>query len=330
MNLSSLQLGQAFKLIMRTLPISLLRLGAYLVFWLITLVYLGIVGGLALLVGRAVPWLGVILFLVGLVGLGPIYRLIQRYVLYIIKAAHIAVLAELLARGDLPAGTGQLAWGKARVQERFGEASAMFVVDELVSAVVRGVTRAIYSVASWLPGETFRTIAGIANRIIHYAVSYVDEAILARAFWLDQGPVWATARDGVVLYGMVWKALLMNAVVLMALSYIPFILVLLILSGPVAALLSAISPQFALWSIVATLILGWLVKVAVGDTFAMAAIIATYYRETKELQPDPVVTAKLEGASDKFRTLQERATQELGKLGGSGRETAPLPTEPGV
>jgi len=243
MKRSSLQLGQAFSLIMRTLPIAALRLGAYVAFWVVTLIYLGIVGGIAFLVGQAVPWLGVILFLVALVGLAPLYNLAKRYVLYVIKAAHIAVLAELLASGSLPPGTSQLAWGKQRVRARFGEVSVMFVVDELVAAVVRGITRAIYSIASWLPGNTLRTLAGMANRVIYYAVSYVDEAILARAFWLDQGPVWATARDGVVLYGMIWKALLLNAVVLMVLSYIPFILVLIILSAPVGALLNTIAPR---------------------------------------------------------------------------------------
>ena len=318
--MKSLQLGLAFRLLLRTMPVLLVRLAANLVFWLVALVYLGITGGLSWLVGQAVPAVGVILFIVALVAMGPLYKLAQRYVLYMIKAAHIAVVSELLVRDSLPAGVSQLAWGKQRVQERFGEASIMFVVDELVSAVVNRFTRTVYRIASWLPGNTLRTLADIVNRIARYALSYVDEAILARAFWLDTKLVWACARDGVVLYGMVWKPLLLNAIALMALSYIPFILVLIIFYAPVGALVQFISPQVAGWGIIVTLVLALLVKLALGDAFAMTAMIAAYQRATLELEPDPGVTAQIEGVSDKFRDLQQRASEELGKLGKSGEE----------
>jgi hypothetical protein len=38
------------------------------------------------------------------------------------------------------------------VQERFGEVSAMFVVDEIVAGAVRAFTNTVYRIASWLPG----------------------------------------------------------------------------------------------------------------------------------------------------------------------------------
>lgn len=315
MSFQSLQLGQAFRLVVRTMPILLVRLGVSLVFWIVSLVYLGIAGGIAWLVGRAVPWLGVILFLVALVGVGPLYRLAQRYVFYIIKAAHIAVISELLVSGELPVGVSQLQWGKERVQERFGEASVMFVIDELVNGVVRAFTNTVYSIASWLPGETFRPLANIVNRVVRYALTYVDEAILARAFWLRSESVWASARDGVVLYGMVWKPLLLNAIALMVLSYLPFIVALILFAAPVGLLGALISSQVGGWSIIATLVLAFLIKAAVGDAFAMTAMIAAYQRETMELEPDPAISAKLEGVSAKFGELKERAGEELAKLG---------------
>lgn len=306
--MKSLQLGAAFSLVMRTLPMLLVRLGVNLLFWLVALIYLGITGGISYLVGQAVSWLGVILLIASLGAMGWLYRLAQRYVLYLIKAAHIAVIAELLTKDDLPTGVSQLQWGKDRVQERFGEASVMFAVDELVRAVVRRFTNTVYRVASWLPGEAFRSIANIINRVIRFAVGYIDEAILARAFWTSSDSIWAAARDGVVLYGQVWKPLLMNAVALMVLSYIPFLVVLIVFAAPVGALTSLISSRIAGWGIIATLALAFLVKVAIGDAFAMTAMIASYHRETAGLEPDPKVTAQLEGVSEKFRDLQERAT----------------------
>jgi hypothetical protein len=327
-SLSSLQLGRAFRLIMQTLPIAAVRLGANIAFWVVTLVYLGITGGLAYLVWQAIPAVGVILFLVALGGLGPLYKLAQKYVLYVIKAAQIAVMAEILVNDRLPAGASQLAWGKERVQERFGEVSAMFLVDELVSGVVSAFTGVVYRVASFLPGDTFRSLANILNRVIRFAVGYIDEAILARTFWLQSGSVWANARDGVVLYGMVWKPLLANAVALMFLSYVPFIVVAILFSAPIGALTSLISPNVAGWSIIATLVLAYLVKVAIGDAFAMAAMISAYQRETQELEPDPAVTSKLEQISDRFRTLQQRALGEQAgaALGGEAGTTPALDT----
>jgi hypothetical protein len=312
-------------LVIRTAPIALLRLGAYMLFWVAALIYLGATGGIAWLVGQAIPAVGVILFIVALGALAPIYKLAQRYVLYIIKAAQIAVISELLASGDLPTGMNQFEYGKERVQERFGEASAMFLVDELVGAVVKAFTNSVQRLASWLPGDTFRSLARVVGRIIHFALNYVDEAILARTFWLDRGSVWANARDGIVLYGMVWKPLLLNAVALMLLSYVPFVLALILFAAPVGALFSFVAPSVAGWSIIATLILAWLIKVALGDTFAMTAMIATYQQEIQGLEPDPAVSARIEQVSEKFGELKQRAEEEVDSMVGGTREESPAP-----
>jgi hypothetical protein len=287
-----------------------------LAFWVVLLLYLALIGGVAWLVGQAIPLVGVIIFLVALIGMIPIYRLAYRYVFYLIKAAHIAVISELLVQGRLPSGSGQLSWGTQQVKDRFGETTVLFVADELVTAVVRSFTNTVYRVASWLPGDSIRKLANVVNRILRYALTYIDEAILARIFWLDQGSIWANAQDGVVLYAMLWKPLLMNAMALMVLSYIPFIAAFIIFAAPVGFLVALISPQAAGWSIIALLLLSWLIKVALGDSLAMTAMIAAYQRETAALEPDPAISAQLEQVSDKFGELKQRAQAEMGRLGG--------------
>ncbi len=317
--MKSLQLGKAFQLTMRTAPILLIRLGANLLFWLAALIYLAIAAGIAYLIGQAVEILGVIIFVVALVAVAPIYYLVQRYVLYILKAAQIAVVAEVLTHGDLPEGTNQLQWGKDRVQERFGEASAMFVVDEIVSAVVRTITNTIEWLTRWLPGDALQTLIELIKRVIEFSLSYIDEAILARTFWRG-GTVINNAKEGVVLYAQVWKPLLLNAVALMVISYLPFLIAFLIFAAPVGLLTSVFSETLAGWSIIITLILAFLIKVAVGDSFAMIAMIAAYQRETAELQPDAEMVAKLEGVSDKFRNLEDEIRERVGKLGEEQKE----------
>ena len=314
MNLDSLQLTRALQLLLRTTPILLIRLGAVIAFWVGAIIYLAVVGGVAYLIGQAIQIVGIILFIVALVAVIPIYSLVYRYVFFMLKAAHIAVISEILVNGDLPAGTNQLSWGKARVQERFGEVNVMFVVDELVSGIVRAFTNTVYAVTAWIPVESVHTLVRIVNRIIQFAMSYIDEAVLSRSFTQKEQNVWANARDGVTLYAMVWKPLLMNAIALMIISYLPFVVVFILFSAPVGLVLGAISQPLAGWAIIFTLILSYLVKVAVGDSFAMVAIIAAYHKEIAGLEPNPEMTAKLDSVSDKFRELTKRAQEEIGRL----------------
>jgi hypothetical protein len=312
MNLESLQLGTAFKLLVKTAPILLIRFGVMVAFWVVALIYFLIVGGVAALIGRANDVLGVIAFLVGLGATFPLYNLAYRYVFYLIKVAHIAVIVEFLAKGGLPEGTNQLEWGKKKVMENFGETSAMFVIDELVTGVVNAFTWTVYAITSWLPGDTLRTLVQVVQAVIRIALGYIDEAIIARRFYGNSTNVWENARDGLVLYAMAWKPILMNAVVLAILSYVPFVLAAMIFSLPIGALINIFNSQAAGIGLVAVLAFAWMVKVAVGDAFVMAAIIATYHHETSKLQPDPSMVDKLNQASDKFKEITQRAGEALG------------------
>ncbi|MEM9955208.1 MAG: hypothetical protein AAF846_26610 [Chloroflexota bacterium] len=317
MNLQSLNLARTASLLMKTYPILLMRLGVTLLFWLVALIYFAVVGTVAFLIGNAIPILGLIVFVLALGGLGGLYHLAHRYVFYLLKAAHIVVISDLIAHGKLQTKVGQLAYGKAQVQERFGELSAMFVVDELVSGVVLSFTRTVYRINRWIPGnsETLEMLVRVINRIIYYSTNYIDEAILARSFYEQtDGDIWENARDAVILYGMTWKPILMNAIALMVLSYVPFIVALVIFALPIGLLVATISPQLAGWSIIVLLILAWLMKVAVGDTFAMTAIILTYHEETKGLEPNPEISNRLQGISDKFQELTERANEEISSI----------------
>jgi hypothetical protein len=324
--MSSLQLGRAVTIMMRTLPILGIRVLVSFISFVIFVVYMLITFGIAALLGNLNQTLGVIVFIIALVAVIPIYNLANRYIFYILKAAHLAIVAELLQNDKLPDGVNQLDWGRQQVQTRFGDVNVMFIVDELVNGVINAFTNTVGWLTAWLPGDTLRTLVGMVKMIIRLSLSYVDEAVLARAFWLRSESVWSTAVDGVVLYAQIWKPILTNAVVLMLLSYIPFVAALIIFAAPVAFILNIFSSDLAAWGIIAALFLAYLIKVSIGDTFAMVAIIATYQKETANLTPNPEMKAKLETLSDKFRELQRHATQELNKLSGSGEKPKTSPS----
>jgi ABC-type multidrug transport system fused ATPase/permease subunit len=325
-----IQFGTALRILMQTLPMLGIRLAASLLFWLALIVYVLIAWGIAAIVGNLSETIGVILFLIALIAIIPLYNLAYEYVFYVLKAAHLAIIAELLVNGTIPDGMGQLEWGRKQVEQRFGQVSIMFVMDGLVNGVIRAFTNTLNWITAWIPGDSVRTLVGMVNTVIRFATMYIDEAVLARAFWLRSESVWNTAIDGIVLYAMAWKPLLMNAVALMVLSYIPFIVVFILFTAPVGFLLNIFSSDLAAWAIIVTLVLAYLVKVAVGDSFAMIAIIATYQKETANLTPDPAMKAKLEGLSSQFRDLQQRAGEELARLGGRAVPTTPAQQPPSL
>lgn len=333
MNLRQLQLRNALALTLKTTPILLVRLGAYLAFWVVALLYLGILFGIGALLANIAEWLGFLVGLIAVVSVVPIYRLAYKYVFYVIKAAHIAVIAELLEHGQLPPGSSQLQWGREQVQQRFGQVSLMFVVDELVEGIVKAFTRTVFSIVRILPGSQSR-IFELLERLVRNATGYIDEAVMARSFWRRDENIWESAQEGVVLYAMIWRPLLMNAVALMVLSYVPFLAALILFAAPVGFLLNLISSALAAWSIVLVLILAYFVKAALGDAFAMTAMIATYQRETRGLTPDPQMEARLSQVTDQFAELKNRALQMAQKRGvpgmqpGSASDPDPSPAPP--
>ena len=312
MDFSSLKLNVAFNLMMKTTPILLIRLGIMLVFWLVAFIYLAIFGGIAVLLGNAVGgWLGFIVIILALIPVLPIYNLAYRYVFYMVKAAHVAVMAEMLTNENLqlPAGRGQLEWGRKRVEQRFKQMNAMFVIDEVVRGVVKAFTRTVFNIANWIPGDTIEQLVKILNRVVTNAGNFIDEAVLARSFWHEEENVWENARDGIVLYAMSWRPIIMTSVALMVISYLPGVIVFVLLFAPIGFIISIFSQALAAWTFIFMFFLAWFVKVAIGDAFATAAIIATYLDETKDLTPDPQMSAQLDQVSDQFKKLKRQAVK---------------------
>lgn len=325
MDLSSIQIGRAFKVLVSTMPILVVRLGVYMAFWVLSLVYVAIFWGLTLLLSAIHPIVGVIGVALAFGGAIPLGRLARRYVLYMIQAAHIAVVAEILAGRALPEGKSQLEWGKERVAERFGQVSVMFVADNLVRAIIGRFTAVVAQVFRIIPGKAGRNVGRAVNRTIRFATDYVDEAILARAFWEREESMWKATKEGVILYGMCWKPLLINAVVLMTLSYVPALLITVLIVLPIGVIVNLIAPTaVAGWVVIVLLILAYMVKLAVGDSFAMISMVAAFQKATEGLTPDPAVEEKLEQVSSKFKELKDKA---MGQAPADGTTEQTQPAE---
>lgn len=129
--------GRALGLMVNTLPFILLRIavyfGAALAYVLITGAGAGIgwgIGGFGDEGFRAstTMWGGVI----GFGAVATVMYLAREYILYVVKAGHIAVLIKLLDGEEMPEGRSQVAYARAEVTKRFSQASVLFGIDQLV------------------------------------------------------------------------------------------------------------------------------------------------------------------------------------------------------
>lgn len=316
-------LGEAFALIGKTLPILWVRLGSYLVLGAALGVYAALFGGIAWLLGRLWAPLGVIVFLVAIGGAFAVVNWAGRYWFYLLKAAHTAVMTEYIVTGKGPAGS-QLAYGKEQVLSRFKDTSILFGVDVLVNGAVRAIVRTFTRIASILPVPGIDSLGKLLERIAITSTTYIDEAVLSRAYMRREQNVWAVAKDGVVLYAQAWKPILANAVVLALLSFVEFLLFLLVLGLPALAIGAAL-PGLRVALGIGVLIGAWMLKLAVSDAFALAATLIAYHRSTAGMEPDPEWVAKLDGVSDKFRELGRKAAEAVRPGGVDGAEpTVPI------
>lgn len=325
----TLYLGEALRLIGKTLPFIWVRLGSYALLGLGLLVYFGVLGGIGLLLGRLWAPLGLIFFLVAIGGAFAVVRWASRYYFHLLRAAHTAVMTEFIVYGRGP-DEGQLAYGRKAVMDRFRDTSILFGVDVLVEGAVKAFVRTFARVASILPIPGTRSVANLVERVALTSTTYIDEAVLSRAYKEREENVWKVAYDGVLLYAQAWKPILANAVVLTLISYVEFVLLLLILGLPALAV-AAVFPGLSAFLGISVVVGAWMIKLAVADAFSLAATLIAYHRGTEGMVPNAEWKAKLEGVSGQFRELGQRA------LEGAQQRTGPVastlaggPAEPGL
>ncbi len=310
-------ISRTLGLMVRTLPFILLRMAVY---FCITLAYLLVSG-----FGAGVGWgVGNIFadpgaeagfaFWGGLIGFGSVTLIlywIREYILYLVKAGHIAVMVLLIDGKDVPAGQSQLRFAREIVTERFAEANVLFVVDQLVKGAIAAITGLIGGIAAFLPIPGLQGLVRFANTIIRLSLTYVDEIILGYNIRIDSDAPFETARRGVVLYAQNGKTMIRNAVWLAIFMWILSFVIFLFMIAPAAALLYAVTGQVAGWAFLLAIVFAWAVKAALLEPFAIAALMEVYFRTIEGQQPDAEWDRRLTDASKAFRELKDKAMNSL-------------------
>jgi hypothetical protein len=241
---------------------------------------------------------------------------IREYILYLVKAGHIAVMVHLIDGRDVPGGQGQIAYGRQVVQARFAEANVLFALDQLIKGVLRAISAIFEGIAGLIPVPGLGALVNFANAVMRMSVTYVDEIILAYNVRTGSTTPFDTARQALVLYAQNGRTMLKNAVWLTVFLYVIGIVLFLLVLAPAFGMLAYMPGQSVGWAFVFSILFAWAIISAFVEPFAIAALMQVYFRTIEGQVPDPEWDRTLAEKSARFRELKDKALDEFGETFG--------------
>ncbi|MES0873902.1 hypothetical protein [Sinimarinibacterium thermocellulolyticum] len=306
------ELGRALGLMARTAPFIGLRLVIYLGITLAYVIATGGGGGIGYLIGstgdaeaaaNGAFWGASTGFAI----VSGVLYFAREYLLYMVKAGHIAVLVPLLDNQPIPEGRNQITHATAVVKERFVESSVLFGVDQLIKGILRAFNATVLTISAILPIPALQNVMKFVTAVINMSLTYVDEVILAYNIRTQQQNPWAGARDGVVLYAQNYQNLLKNALWLTVFVWFLTLLVFILVFAPVAALAALFPGVAGFWTFAIAAITAYSLKAALIDPIAMTCLMQAYFKATEGQTPREDWANKLDSASGKFKELGDKA-----------------------
>jgi hypothetical protein len=315
-------IGAAVSLLMKTMPFLLARLGVLTALTVAGIVYAVVLVGGFVYLGRLTPLLGwAWLVALGVVA-GSIWRFAVRYVLYLIKAAHIAVLTELITTGSIANGNESMFhYGKRIVTERFGEVNVMFGLDMLIDGIVGAFNRTLDWVANLLPVPGLDSVMGVVRAVLRASTTYIDETIFSYNLARGDDNVYRSSKDGLIYYAQNAKEVLKVGVWAVVLDKVLTFLIWVVMLGP-AFVLASFMPG---WATLLGLVFASMFAADVRSAFLRPLFLTMVMVEFHtRIQNQPIHLEwdqRLSGASDKFQELGHRAASWVRP--GKVREPAP-------
>jgi hypothetical protein len=303
----------ALSLVMRTMPYAVVRFGILLAFSLVTIVWLILTVGVGSWLGARVhPFLGLIWTVAGLGAYGYAWYFVVRYALYLVQAGHIAVLTELITRGEIGNGsTGMFEYGRRVVTDRFGQVNLLFALDLLIKGVVHAFNRTLDFLAHLLPIPGLQSVVGLVNAIVRAATGYIDETIfsynLARG---DENP-WRSSKDALIYYCQNCKEILKTAVWVVVVDAVLTVIVWTVMLAPAFALLAilprAIAPGGFVGALVIAVLLAWSVRQAFVKPALLVMVMTKFHVVVRNQAINLEWDQRLSSVSRKFQDIKDKA-----------------------
>lgn len=302
----------------------------FLIYFGITLAYVlgtGVGMGIGYFIGYIGDDPGAFSVWGGIFGFGLVSTVVyflREYLLYLVKAGHIAVLVELMDGKELPEGRSQIDHAQKIVRERFAESSVLFGLDQLIKGVLRAFNRTFFTISALIPIPGLEAVAKLINTILNLSLTYLDEVILAHNVRTRSDNPWRSGQTALVLYAQNYKAFLKNAFFLAFFIWGLTLVVFLVALAPAAGIVALFPGSAGFLTLVIAVVFAWGVKQAVIEPFAMTALMQVFFKVTEGQVPDPEWDARLEKATEKFREIKSRAAAWTG----AGAQASAGPPEP--
>lgn len=300
----------ALALCLKTMPYILMRLAVYVGFTLAAVVWLALVGGIAYLFSGKDghdSGGGFFLFLIGFGLPAGLFFWLRQYVLYLLKAGHIAVLTQLITAGALPDGVNQVEYGKKIVTSKFGQTNVMFALDALIKGIILAFNRTLDWVAGLIPIPGLDSLMKVVEKVIDNATTYVDETIFSYNLARNDENIWRSSVDGVIYYAQNVKSILKTAVWVTVIDYGCTFAVFLVCLIPAWIFKVILPGSVASWAWVFAVALAACIRSAFLRPVFLTMVMLTYH---KSIQGQPInlnMEQTLNSASDKFQELTGKA-----------------------
>lgn len=254
-----------------------------------------------------------IAFIIWLILVCGAYAGAERYIGYMLKAGHVAMVTTAVTTGTLP--ENQLEAAKQMVKERFVAANVYFFVDRMVSGAVSQLQRGLQKVDNLLgdiPGVS--AIVSFAQMFVHIALGYIDECCLGYTFLHKEQSACKSAADGVVIYFQNWKKLLKDAAVttliVMGITLVAWVIPFAIF----AAIFGALGVHW-IFAFVIAVMFAAVMRSAFIDSYMMVKMMVSYMEVAPATQITFDLYGKLCNLSGKFKRLFDRGQQEQQQYG---------------
>jgi len=306
-----LQFERALAIVRQTLPYVLYRLLIYGVLCLCVVVYLCLLAVIGVVFGSGAFWALLVISAL-LVAVGGVGSFLSQYLFSQHRAGHVALIAEIIAEGQLPIGISQMKWARGRVLHYFHGAELLPEVRRLLHEVLRAIHGSLVDVSAALPAPGLEGNARLTQQLVGLSQRYIEEAGIAHVFRTRDENVFDAARASLLSYGQCWKPVLGHAVTLTLLGYGFTLVASVVFLVPLGVLALALPND---WIIVRFMLfavgvfMGLCTKWALFDPVASAATILTFFGESDLSTPDPEWEKRLEAAAPAYLELATRAAE---------------------
>eukprot|EP01037_Dinobryon_pediforme_P012538 gene12538-12627_t len=308
----------AFGLMLQSLPYPLIRFGILLACSIATIIWLAImIGGAAWLGTHIAAAFGWIWFIALAVCASALWSGILRYALHMIECGHVAVLTELITKGQV--GNGQesmFTYGRRVVTERFAQANVLYGLHALVRGVVNSFHRTLDWVSDLLPIPGLDSLANLISIVLRGATRYLDKVIFSYNLARSDTDPWTSSREGIVYYAQNARPVLTTAIWSIVLERVASVALWVILLIPAALITLALPASMREMGAIATILIAALLAGPIRTAFIKPIfLIMMMVRFHASIEGQPINQqwdAELANVSSQFRDFGQSAATQLG------------------